>query len=220
MLRDVGDEQLIKDSLAEVAWMKDEFPILKDEKIEIISDPDYKGAYMYSRTDRGTIAFAGFSKDQTASKKNSYMWEAGVKDRNGLTESPAGTSLKHVATHETAHQLVRTVCDRAVEQESGGKVTRSNKKLHESYSEYIVSTAYNSMPRSERVRGGIGTSKGRAASRKQISRYAYSGGYNETVAEAMADYRANGSNAKPLSRAIYRTLKTEATPAGINRLMQ
>lgn len=42
----------------------------------------------------------------------------------------------------------------------------------------------------------------------QISRYATKN-RSEAMAEAVADYRANGSRAKPLSQAIWKILKRE-----------
>ena len=71
--------------------------------------------------------------------------------------------------------------------------------------------------------GSAGTAAGKAASPQktaagkgltndqlvaQISRYAAKT-RSEAMAEAVADYRANGSRAKPLSQAIWKILKRE-----------
>ena len=213
VLKDVADEKLIKDGLAEIAWMKDEFPILKGENIKIISDPNYKGAYMYSKAGEGTIAYAGFSPTNTKQNSGAYYISANLTDRNGFTDSPQGTTLKHVTTHEMTHQLVRATCNEMVKRQTNGKLTSGNKSIHDAYSEYIVKTAYNSIPKKERGRKSL------AGMKKQISKYAHSGGNGETLAEAMADYRANGPKAKPLSKAIYNTLKTETTSSGISKLV-
>lgn len=212
VLRDIDDKQLIKEGLAEIAWAKEEFPVLRGEDITLASDPDYKGAYMYSKTGSGTIAYAGMKNGDSMRRHAQYKMSAGLKDRNGLTDSPAGTELKHVVTHEMGHQVVRATCDEITTRMSGGAVKTSSGKTQRAYSDYVVQKAFDSVPKSERGRKGL------AGMKKQISKYAYSGGSHETISEALADYRANGSRAKPLSKAIYNTLKTETSSAGIARM--
>jgi len=210
VLRDVHDEQLIKDGLAEAAWVKEEFPIVGD--IQITSDPSHKSAYMYSDLGSNTIAYAGFNGENTRMRANEYRAGAVLTDRNGLTDSPKGTTMKHVVTHEMGHQVVRAASDAIVAKATNGKYTTSTKAVQDVVADRIVQTAYQSMPTSQRGRRGV------SALSKSISKYAWSGGSHETIAEALADYRANGNNAQPFSKSIYNTLKSFTTSSNIDAL--
>lgn len=106
---------------------------------------------------------------------------------------PTGSAAQGVATHETGHLLV----------------TALSRKTGMSYDETarsVVTTAFRSSPAQAYARN-IGI-RGNATRQMAgtISAYAIEN-YHETIAEAVSDWRANGSRANVFSRAIVRELK-------------
>lgn len=102
---------------------------------------------------------------------------------------PKGTTWKNVFDHEVGHKIID-----AIHVKQGGSLLFGRYNT----AERIVSEAYKR----------LNTSKSLFETRKDISIYALDN-MHETVAEAFADYRANGKRAKPLSVAIYSVLKEE-----------
>lgn len=108
---------------------------------------------------------------------------------------PEGTTLRNVTTHEAGHILERalvlkylpSVSDYAarVDAYSGGR-----------FADEVVRRAVNRLGKADK-------SMGKSYLREQISRYATTN-FQETLAEGVADYMANRSKAKPLSKAIYK----------------
>lgn len=114
---------------------------------------------------------------------------------------PKGTTWKDIVTHEMGHVVVRGLINKAYSTDaarakawggskfSGDIVRSATKQVQDNYKAY-----------------GFKTKPTQDALRKGISGYATKN-YHETIAEAWADYHANGNNSQPLSRAVYDVIR-------------
>ena len=117
---------------------------------------------------------------------------------------PAGTSVKDIATHEAGHILERALIQKAFpgkdmfarlsQASAWNNSTMSTKVVHEAVSNQKKTPAGKGKLTSDFI--------------KDVSRYATKN-RSETLAECVADYSANGANAKPLSVAVWNILKRE-----------
>ena len=119
---------------------------------------------------------------------------------------PAGTNKDHIASHEAGHILERALIDKYILSRGSDYYTRleasqawnksklSGKVVSEACREAKKTPAGRGMKNDELIRG--------------VSGYATKN-RSETLAECVADYAANGSNAKPLSVAVWNILKRE-----------
>ncbi|MBE6129566.1 MAG: hypothetical protein E7185_09855 [Erysipelotrichaceae bacterium] len=106
---------------------------------------------------------------------------------------PSGSAAQGVATHETGHLLVTAL-------------TRKTGMSYDDTASDIVKTAFRSAPAQAYARSlGIRSNATRQMA-GTISQYAIEN-YHETIAEAVSDWRTNGSQANPFSRVIVRELK-------------
>ena len=108
-----------------------------------------------------------------------------------------------------AHQVLSQISHRLISNATGGAQKKAGMKLQYKVADHIIRQAYNTLPKKYQ--------KGLPQTIRSISGYAKTDGH-ETIAEAMADYRANGNKANPLSRAIYKEMKKYGTASGVKKL--
>lgn len=113
--------------------------------------------------------------------------------------SPKNTTLKSTIHHEMAHAVDRQYFEKNYKD----KLKNSEKQFSQGKtSNKLISTASKDSEFQK-------VASSSDYSLKSISKYAATSGH-EAVAEAVADYMANGKKAAPLSQAIWRTLKKSA----------
>lgn len=132
----------------------------------------------------------------------SQRYEAGVKSKF----HPDGTTAEHIVIHEGGHILEKALIDKHITDSRGG-VWEQAKKIdawnkHKCASDVISRAAKNAKKTPE----GKGKKIGSLIS--EVSGYATKN-RSETLAECVADYVANGSKAKVLSREVWKVLKDE-----------
>lgn len=121
---------------------------------------------------------------------------------------PQGTSWKDVIAHEYGHHLEQALIDKeiAARGETGLMAASLSSRMWNRHdaAKRVIDEAYNnykaSLPK--------GTKIGKTAAYKAVSEYA-SENRAETLAECVADYRANGSKANGLSIEVWKILKRE-----------
>lgn len=162
---------------------------------------------------RSAAASAGLSGEihlgtaytDTELLKNSYYGSA----ESGF--HPAGTTYKDILAHESGHVLEAALLHKKYGLMPGSRPTTTadlatwrnvvrdwNKGA---VAKDICTTAYNNISESKRAANIT-------LARKGISRYATET-YSETIAEAVADYRANKNKANPFSIEIWKELKRQ-----------
>ncbi len=121
---------------------------------------------------------------------------------------PAGTNASHISSHELGHLMVNLVKNA----EGGGYIGHY---WGSDTANSIVKNAWNS-PEMKAIRKQFRTDRGREMSigegRRLISSYATENNH-ETVAEAVAQYSAVGSNSPVFTRAIVKELKARMIQA-------
>lgn len=117
---------------------------------------------------------------------------------------PDGTSSVHIASHEIGHLLESALVFKNITQTGYyGTMDRISAWNKHRFATKVVSEAARA---AKKTAAGKGLTNDQLVA--QISRYATKN-RSEAMAEAVADYRANGSRAKPLSQAIWKILKRE-----------
>ena len=117
---------------------------------------------------------------------------------------PDGTSSVHIASHEIGHLLESALVFKNITQTGYyGTMNRINAWNKHRFATKVVGEAARA---AKKTAVGKGLTNDQLVA--QISRYATKN-RSEAMAEAVADYRANGSRAKPLSQAIWKILKRE-----------
>ena len=117
---------------------------------------------------------------------------------------PDGTSSVHIASHEIGHLLESALVFKNITQTGYyGTMDRINAWNKHRFATKVVGEAARA---AKKTAAGKGLTNDQLVA--QISRYATKN-RSEAMAEAVADYRANGSRAKPLSQAIWKILKRE-----------
>lgn len=117
---------------------------------------------------------------------------------------PDGTSSVHIASHEIGHLLESALVFKNITQTGYyGTMDRISAWNKHRFATKVVSEAARA---AKKTAAGKGLTNDQLVA--QIPRYATKN-RSEAMAEAVADYRANGSRAKPLSQAIWKILKRE-----------
>lgn len=117
---------------------------------------------------------------------------------------PEGTTKDHVAVHEAGHILERALIFKAVPgSDYWDRVTRSEAWDKGTMATKVVAEACREV---KKTASGKGKTNDQLV--QSISGYATKS-RSETLAECVADYSANGTNAKPLSVAVWKILKRE-----------
>lgn len=136
--------------------------------------------------------------------RDGLMREYASSESHGF--HPAGTSGDHVATHEAGHILERALIDKYVNSQGSGiliQMEAANAWNKGTYASKVVSEACKA---AKKTPAGKGLKNADLIS--SVSKYAAQN-RSETLAECVADYAANGANAKPLSVAVWNVLKRE-----------
>lgn len=184
------DLDAAKAYIQEASEMLDEFPILRSAITRFGDNINRKGVFG-AASSSGNVSFN--IESMQSLKKADAMFKRNVK--SGL--HPEGTSAVNAVSHELGHML-----ELAIIKKTYGERSKEVAWLSHTVGKDIVASAMSRLPSSS------GKESGKPIS--DISRYATHDA-SETVAEAVADYRANGERAKPLSREIWRELKKRLT---------
>lgn len=117
---------------------------------------------------------------------------------------PEGTGKDGIAVHETGHLLEAALVRKYIPgTDMWARLDRADAWNKHRFSSKVVSEACKAAKKTSE-----GAGKKNAELINDVSRYA-SKNRSETLAECVADYAANGSNAKPLSVAVWSILKRE-----------
>ena len=119
---------------------------------------------------------------------------------------PAGTNKDHIASHEAGHILERALIDKYILSQGNGYYTRLEASQAWNKSKLSGKVVSEACRAAKKTPGGKGLTN--ADLIRGVSGYATKN-RSETLAECVADYTANGSNAKPLSVAVWNILKRE-----------
>lgn len=193
------DFENVKQAAASVEHIIREFPQAAANFHELRGE-DLKNGVMASASYRGVIRLA----DYYFKSRNGLMQKYANAESKGF--HPAGSNGDHVATHEAGHILERALIDKYVLSQGSDYYTRlqaSNDWGKCTYAGKVVSEACRM---AKKTPGGKGMKN--AALISSVSGYA-TRNKSETMAECVADYVANGQNAKPLSVAVWNVLKRE-----------
>lgn len=192
---DECDLDVMKDVFLEVDSLAEEFPIIMDAvgDMAVIRE---KGTY--------AAVFNNFVGGKTMMKVNPYFFS----DREYIQMEyeqdlkvgyhPKGTTYRDLLVHEMGHVIERELVARRY---PDNNLERSRAMKDGVISGEILKEAYNNLKSDPQYKKS--TMKGL---RKEISEYALKNS-KETLAEALADWHANGDEAKPLSKEIIRILK-------------
>ncbi len=178
----------------------DEFPQAKT----LVGNMSLKGV----RTKNGVMAQAGFYgnvqvSDHYYAKSETQLGQ--TYDRSAKSGfHPAGTTKADIATHEMGHVLDSALIRKAIPGNSyWDKIDRANAWKKSTISGKVISEACKAV---KKTPAGKGMKNAQLIS--AVSQYA-TANRAETLAECVADYAANGANAKPLSVAVWSILKRE-----------
>lgn len=179
--------------------MVDEFPSLRGsvDRIDLHkrSDPNELAGVRFNFNNHAVLALGPDFQD---------LAKANRDVRNGIHNGfyVKNTDLKGVIHHELGHILERQVflkrythLKNAERQFQQGKI--ANRIVNNASRDKTVDSDYGNFVKSNGYLKDYRTT---------ISGYAAHSGH-ETIAEAVADYKRNGSNAAPLSQAIWKELK-------------
>lgn len=119
---------------------------------------------------------------------------------------PAGTGKDHIATHEAGHLLERALIQKYILSQGNDFYTRLEASAAWSSSKMASKVVSEACKAAKKTPEGKGLKNEELI--KAVSRYATKS-RSEALAECVADYTANGSNAKPLSVAVWSILKRE-----------
>lgn len=186
------DLETVKKACEGVEKIVSEFPYAQDYFHEIKGENVESNAYAYAEF-YGIITLNSKKYGSDPDLESSY--ERDVK----ANFHPAGTTAKHITSHEAGHILERALIDKYVENERL-KVKAWNSHT---YSGKVISEATKN---AKKTAGGKGKRKNKLIA--EVSGYANKN-RAETLAECVADYAANGDRAKPLSIEVHKILKRE-----------
>lgn len=188
--KDLG---MLKTASEEIINIRKEFPQAAGAFAELNGEEARAGVYASASRITGNIMISDMMSNVEKARQTYNLDVA-------LGFHPKGTTSDHIITHESGHILEKALLDKAYANDPYG---RQAAFFGRTEAKRIVKNAVTAIKKTHEGKGArteslIG----------QISKYA---GKNrsETLAEAVADYRANGVNAKPLSRAIWAELKKE-----------
>lgn len=120
--------------------------------------------------------------------------------------SPAGTTGDHVLSHESGHLLERALIHKFVTsqiQGQGARLAGSSAWNNCTMAKNVIREAVSAVKKTPAGKG-----MRTAGLIRQVSAYAATN-RSEALAECVADYAANGTNAKPLSVAVWKILKRD-----------
>lgn len=184
---------MLKTASEEILNLRKEFPQAASAFSELNGAEARNGVYASASRWRGEISLSNMMSD-TEKAKQTYERDVYFKFH------PQGTTSNNIVTHEGGHILEKALVDKAYANDPYG---RQAALLGRTEAKRIVKNAVNEVKRTPEGKGSKTNSL-----IEQISGYATKN-RSETLAEAVADYRANGAKAKPLSRAIWSELKKE-----------
>ena len=188
----------VRNAAAGIEGVMKEFPQAADY-FRVLRGDDLKKGVMACASSSGVITLA-----------NHYfgMDEQGFEQRydrslnNGF--HPAGTNKDHVAVHEAGHVLERALIFKAIPgSDYWDRLERSKAWNTGKLASRVVSEACRQAKKTPEGKGQKNDELIR-----NVSGYATKN-RSETLAECVADYTANGRNAKPLSVAVWNVLKRE-----------
>lgn len=187
------DLGLLKNASEEIQYFRQEFPQAASAFSELNGEETRANVYASANRITGNMQLSNMMTN-AENVKQTY-------ERDVLRGyHPSGTSSNHIVTHESGHILEKALLDKTYANDPSGRQKAFRKRTE---ANKIVIRAYKEVGKTlEGKNMGISSMIG------QISRYA-SKNSSETIAEAVADFRANGAKAKPLSRAIWNELKKE-----------
>lgn len=188
--KDLG---MLRTASEEILNMRKEFPQAVGAFTELNGEEARPGVYASASRVTGNIMVSGMMSNVEKARQTYNLDVA-------LGFHPKGTTSDHIVTHESGHILEKALLDKAYANDPYG---RQAAFFGRTEAKRIVKNAVMSIKKTPEGKGArteslIG----------QISKYA-SKNRSEPLAEAVADYRANGAKAKPLSRAIWAELKKE-----------
>ena len=117
---------------------------------------------------------------------------------------PAGTAVRDIATHEAGHILERALIQKAFPgNDYFSRLSQASAWNNSTMSTKVVHEAVSNLKKTPAGKGKLTNDF-----IKEVSHYATKN-RSETLAECVADYAANGNNAKPLSVVVWNILKRE-----------
>ena len=187
------DLGLLKNAVEEIQYIRQEFPQAAGAFKELNGTEARNGVYASASKLYGEISLSNMMSD-TEKAGQHYALDV------ALDFHPKGTTSSHIVTHESGHILEKALVQKAYANDLYGELAAYTGRTE---AKRIVANAVKEVKKTPEGKGAR-----TAYLVGQISRYAAKN-RSETLAEAVADYRANGANAKPLSRAIWAELKKE-----------
>lgn len=184
------DEDVVKNAVLVTARYKEEFPDLKNQKPIELKTSTARSSYAF-QTSNAIDGDKGISLAQAMKNKQlvNQHYENDVK-RNF---HPEGTTANDIVAHEMGHALVSRIVHKSYDTPTARMADMKTGKT----SANIVKSSYDKLKNKETISKEV----------SKISRYAMKNP-DETIAEACADVFANGNKAKPLSKEIWKTLKS------------
>lgn len=116
---------------------------------------------------------------------------------------PKGTSVKNISDHEMGHLLERALIEKHLNAVGGTRWEGISAWNNSRFAKAVISEASRA---AKKTPDGKGLKVSQLIT--NVSRYAEKN-RSETLAECVADYRANGQNATALSREVWKILKRE-----------
>lgn len=166
--------------------------------ISVLQGRNLSALTLASASFNGTISLSQRHFQDRAGLQKTYNWDV----QNG--GSPAGTTSDHIVTHEAGHLLERALIGKDITgTDFAARLQAADAWNKHTYSTKVISEACKA---AKKTAAGKGLSNAQLV--HSISGYA-STNRAEALAECVADYTANGSNAKPLSIEVWRILKRE-----------
>lgn len=191
------DFKSVRNAASEMEFIMNEFPQAKGA-FDTLQGKNKVGGYA-SASLSGKITLAGqyFSNDAVLQER--YQGDLFGKFH------PEGTTGNNVVTHESGHLLEAALVKRANNNMATpyDHIAAVSDWNNHTFSKKIVSEAAKAAKKTPDGKG-----KRNAQLISDVSGYAKQD-RSETLAECVADYRANGANAKPLSREVWKILKRE-----------
>ena len=194
------DFESVRNAVSEMDYLLSEFPQAVDTVKMIRGD-------IHKQQKSSTYAHASYSGEIVLNDKR-YQDRAALLSQYRYDVSthwhPDGTNGDHIVTHEMGHMLERALIEKAHPVYSFmGELAKGEEWRKGKQSSRLVSEACKLV---KKTPAGKGMKNDQLIA--QVSRYATKN-RSETLAECVADYRANGANAKPLSVALWGLLKRE-----------
>lgn len=188
----------VRDAAAGIARIIQEFPQAQ-QAFNLLRGQNLNNGVMANASYSGNITLANhyFSKSED---NLSHIYDRST--RSGF--HPAGTSKGDIATHEAGHVLESALIHKAIPgSDYWDRLDRSSAWNKGTIASKVISEACKT---AKKTPAGKGMKNADLIS--GVSGYATKN-RSETLAECVADYAANGTNAKPLSVAVWNILKRE-----------